>query len=142
MNSTMARGPPRVRLRNQTYPRENQHPCRRPITTLRRRPRRTRQQERNGHSLSQICQSGHSRRRHTWGPRTKRGKETRNYGICTHPPFSGAPRKRRDNSKSKTNSIMAWNDHLDYKLHQRLCNLPTEQDLDPQTKNPTILNYY
>ena len=110
--------------------------------TTRRRPRRTRQQKRNGHSPSQIHQLSHSRRHHTWNPGTKRGKKTRNHGIRTHPPFSGTPGKRRNNPESKANSIMAWNDHVDHRLRQRLRNMPTEQDSNTQAENPIIPHHY
>ena len=110
--------------------------------TPRCQPGNTRQQKRNGHSPSQIRQLSHSQRCHTWSFRTKRRKETGNHGVCTHPPFSRTPGKRLNNPKSKANSVMAWNDHMDHQLCQGLCNVPTEQNPDTQTEDPTIPHYY
>jgi hypothetical protein len=52
--SQMARGPPRVRLRNQTHTRKYKHTCGRIIKTTRRRQRRRRQSKRHDNPAREI----------------------------------------------------------------------------------------
>ena len=48
--------------------------------------------------------------------------------VSTHTLISRTFWKRWNHPKSKIDSILGWNEHLDNKLHQGLHNMSTEQD--------------